>query len=93
MYSEWLLGLHRRPKAGQNCTMYLSDMGCHIDSLKELVRKVSHALCELGLYTLKLSLRDHFVENMDRFGTLQLPGSSATKWYNVHIKNTNRSTQ
>lgn len=44
------------------------------------------AYCEIGLYTLKLCLLDHFIEDSDLFGCWELLHSSPYERTNVHIK-------
>lgn len=42
--------------------------------------------CEMGLYTLKLHFLHHTVEDVDRFGSLELLNSSASERSNLHMK-------
>lgn len=72
--------------------MYLSYSTRHIDNFKRLLYTVLDAQCKGALYTLKFLLLDHSIEDVDRFGKLQIQDSSAVERYNVHFKSAYRST-
>lgn len=56
-----------------------------------LVKELFDVPCQAGLYTLKFHMLDPVIEDMDRFGSLELLNSCAFERFKVQIKRAYRS--
>lgn len=63
---------------------FLNTSQHRIQNLNASLKDTYDSYCETGLYTLKVHILHQVVENLDRFGCLELLSSSAYKNFNVH---------
>lgn len=70
----------------------ISEFKKKVQYFKVLTIKTFQDFCVSGLFTLKFHLLDHMVEDMERFGSLQVLDASAFEHYNTDIKAAIRRT-
>lgn len=63
-----------------------------IEELKRVNERVFVPHCSFGLYTLKVHLLDHLIEDLERFGSIYFTEARPAEHFTVLIKQSYRTT-
>lgn len=59
----------------------------YLKRLKVIRKRTFHEHCETGWYTVKFHLLDHSMEDLEKFGSIDVVKGSPFEWFNVTTKN------